>query len=151
IDFDRPNRVVKLSLVPGLIPGDTYEVTVRATSGGLVGDFGNSCEFTIESAMGLVQLQDNDYSLETEKDVHMLIFPNPSNGSSVQVSLTNIESEKQLNLEVFDMQGKVLISEIVQSSSLSYQLELQNLSKGMYILQARSGENVLSSEKLIVD
>ncbi|MCH2216230.1 MAG: T9SS type A sorting domain-containing protein [Flavobacteriales bacterium] len=151
IEFDRPNRVVQLSFVPGLIPGDTYQVAVRATSGGLVGDYGNECEFTLQGPAGLIEFEDEDYTLQLDKEVEMLIFPNPSDGSTIQISLTTLDSDALINLEVYDMQGKLLISERVDSYSPNYSLDLQNLANGMYILQAKLGQNILTSDKLIVD
>jgi hypothetical protein len=81
----------------------------------------------------------------------MTVFPNPSDGSQIQVAVETSTEADQLILEVFDLQGKKLISETVAAGSSLNRLELNNLSKGIYLLRARSNGTLISSEKFIVD
>jgi len=151
IEVVRPNRVMLLDYVPGLIAGDTYDVAVKANSGGLVGDYSNECEFTLEGIFGLVILDESNTEFALEQESSMAVFPNPTDGSQVQISIeTSVEADL-LILEVYDLQGKKLISETVAAGSALHRLELNNLSKGIYLLQARANGELISSEKLIVD
>ena len=151
IEIVRPNRVVLLSFVNGLIAGDTYEVTVKANSGGLEGDYSGVCEITIEAMDGLIALPESDYFMHQEEQLSMMVFPNPSDGSEVQVSIETTLKTGQISLEVYDLQGKKLISELVPGSSGVQRLNLNGLSKGIYLLQARSENELITTEKLIVD
>jgi hypothetical protein len=151
IEKVRPNRVVLLSFVNGLIAGDTYEVTVKANSGGLEGDYSGVCEITLEAMSGLFVLPETDYFMDQDDQLSMMIFPNPSDGSEVQISIETAMDTDQISLEVYDLQGKKLISEMVPNFSGIQVLNLNGLSKGIYLLQARSGNELITTEKLIVD
>lgn len=151
IEIVRPNRNVLLSFVTGLISGDTYDVTVKANSGGLEGDYSGVCEITLEGMSGLVVLPDEDYQMSQEDQLSMMIFPNPSDGSEIQISIETSLEEDLISIEVYDLHGKKLISEWLPNSSGIQRLNLNGLSKGIYLLQARSGSEWISTEKLIVD
>ncbi|MCZ4407594.1 T9SS type A sorting domain-containing protein [Cryomorphaceae bacterium 1068] len=151
IEIVRPNRNVLLSFVTGLISGDTYNVTVKANSGGLQGDYSNGCEITVEGLSGLVVLPNTDYSMEQDDQLSIMIFPNPSDGSEIQISIETALEKDQISLEIYDLQGKKLISELIPNSSGIQRLNLNGLSKGIYLLQARAGNELITTEKLIVD
>ncbi len=151
IEVVRPTRVMLLDYVNNLIAGDTYNVAVRANSGGLVGDYSNECEFTLEGMSGLVVFDEANSEFTLEEESTMTVFPNPSDGSQIQVAVETSTEADQLILEVFDLQGKKLISQTITTGSALYRLELNNLSKGIYLLQARSNGTLISSEKFIVD
>jgi len=151
IEIIRPNRKVLLSFVTGLISGDTYEVAVKANSGGLIGGYSGVCEITIEGMSGLVILDEVDYEMTQDDQLSMMVFPNPSDGSEIQISIETALDTDQISLEVYDLQGKKLISELVQNTSGIQRLNLNGLSKGIYLLQARSGNELITTEKLIVD
>ncbi|HKL40938.1 MAG TPA: T9SS type A sorting domain-containing protein, partial [Cryomorphaceae bacterium] len=151
IEIVRPNRNVLLSFVTGLISGDTYNVTVKANSGGLEGDYSGVCEITLEGMSGLVTLPDEVDPMSQDDELSMVIFPNPSDGSEIQVSIETTLVDDHLSLDVYDLQGKKLISELMPSSTRILRLNLNGLSKGIYFLQARSGNKLTSTKKLIVE
>jgi len=152
IEIVRPTRVLLLSFVAGLVPGDTYDVTVFANSGGLEGDFSSACQITIEAEEGLVEFEtEANVSGTAPAPLAMTIFPNPSQGSSVQIAFSRITDSQPAVLEVFDLQGKMLHSELTVPGGLYHQMDLSSLSKGMYLVQARIDNEILSSEKLIID
>ena len=69
-------------------------------------------------------------------------FPNPA---STQIQ---IQSEEQIDeLTIYDMTGKILLTK--QMLSLNETIDVSNLSKGLYLLQARIG-NQVSVKKLSV-
>lgn len=151
IEMVRSTRKVLLSFVPGLIPGDTYEVSVKANSGGLEGAYAGICEITIQGIAGLVVLDQVDFEMIPDEEVSLLIFPNPSDGGEVQISIESALNSGQIALEVYDLQGKKLTSEFVSNTSGIQRLNLNGLSKGIYLLQARIGNELITTEKLIVD
>jgi len=70
------------------------------------------------------------------------IYPNPSNG------IVNIEVENQNSiLRLFDLNGKILLEKILNSSS---KIDLQHFKKGVYIIQIQS-DNKIQSKKLILN
>ena len=71
------------------------------------------------------------------------IFPNPT------LDVINIRTENQsiLSIELIDINGKILISESTPNSNL-YQLSLENLEQGMYVLKIISW-NGIASKKIV--
>ncbi len=79
---------------------------------------------------------------ETKKDVYE-IYPNPV---SDQLFINLRERIKgKVSVKVFDMNGKVVIEEVLQSS-----IDISNLKSGNYRVQIISSANVLHEESLVI-
>lgn len=87
---------------------------------------------------GDLQLNTSDFSIN-----HFKIYPNPV------VDFLTIENPnlKINEILVVDMQGKLILQQPISSSQKK--LDLKNLSKGMYIIQLKSNDKILHSEKII--
>jgi len=83
-------------------------------------------------------------SLEEAPSFEPKIYPNPSNG------LVFIEtiSKERLNVQIFDLQGKMVQEEIVRGANNSVQLPQQ---KGIYLLKILNSKGESRSFKLIRD
>ena len=66
-----------------------------------------------------------------------VVFPNPANNLIKVKSLTNIENIK---LELYNYLGKLIVSQ--ESSEQTTELDISNLSQGMYILKISSGDKI---------
>jgi hypothetical protein len=95
-------------------------------------------EYVGDGSQNGVGFWDTVLGIEDFKNViSFSIFPNPV------TSILNIQFSKSLtvgNIKVFDILGKQLLNEEINSNNLT-QLNVSNLSKGMYLIKVTSGEN----------
>jgi hypothetical protein len=77
------------------------------------------------------------------------VYPNPSQGK-VAVSFFS-EAKKNVRLQLYDAQGKLLIDRYwqVQQGANQVELDLSAFSKGLYVLQTSSEQHVYSMSKII--
>ncbi len=74
------------------------------------------------------------------------LFPNPVQ-NEIRFALDGIEA-KELDLRIFDVTGKTVVSKTIQNSQQEYILDFANQTAGMYIVQLR-GEQTVWSAKII--
>jgi hypothetical protein len=149
-------RTIVLSWVTGLVPGDTYEVTVIGGSGGLVGTYGPACEITIAGGAddgngfngGVAQAQGADDMPTIE------IYPNPTSGDEVMLVLSNlVDDQQEIIIQVYDMYGKAVHEQNVgnNGSQMNTALRFQKaLASGVYTVNIIVNENLIGAQKLVV-
>ncbi len=78
-------------------------------------------------------------------------YPNPTSGN-VTVDFSS-EIDTEVLLTVSDLTGKIVVSNIIEAiqGSNSKEIELNNLSKGIYMLNLRSDKSVSESIRLVVE
>ncbi len=76
------------------------------------------------------------------------LYPNPSNNRSVNIDINLVEASL-LEIEVTDLNGKIVYSESTQREKGMNTLKLDGLSKGMFVVRLRS-ENGTFRTKLLV-
>lgn len=78
------------------------------------------------------------------------LYPNPSNGESFTVQLTGAELDNPVKITIYDMQGKVVYSEMLQVNELNQQVTLPNrLAQGVYMVSIQSPV-ARAQQKLVV-
>lgn len=107
----------------------TYTVTVTDACGTSVVD-----EVMVDCAVGVVAPEDAVFT----------IAPNPSNGI---FQLQNTDVAKNIMLQVFDLQGKMMQTE--QFNGTTHTLDLSAFAAGVYVLKLDNGVDV-ETHKLIV-
>ncbi|WP_367392867.1 HYR domain-containing protein [Lewinella sp. LCG006] len=85
-------------------------------------------------------------SVDEEFRLPARIFPNPTEGI-IQVELT--EADHLPRLELFDLQGKLLLQKTYSSAQSRYQLDIRSLPAGVYILRSFSQEGKILIEQVI--
>lgn len=81
--------------------------------------------------------------IKTEDDEKTIIYPNPVK------DYLNINSKERIsNIEVLDIEGRLLISE-ENINNINYTTNLNTLSKGVYILKIKYKNQKILSNKLI--
>ena len=83
---------------------------------------------------------------EVEFKNNIAVYPNPANTElKVQLLLTNFESS---TVELFDMQGRVVLSENVAASVLdaAYTLNVSEIPNGIYTVRVTNGDQVSTSK-----
>jgi hypothetical protein len=82
-------------------------------------------------------------NVPASEDTLLLVYPNPSNGLfTIRTSLKNFD------LRVYDMNGRLVVSES-NGQSGNFILDLENKTKGIYLLQLKDDKHNLI-KKLIV-
>ena len=174
IEIIRPTRVLVFNMVPGLIPGDTYSVSVKATAGGMVGDYTTSCEFTIfdpgaidegegegEVGGGFAGDQQNAALKTINNDditdnSQLTVYPNPVKvGDEISVEISKIsDAQQDVLIEIYDINGKLVQSQIFGNNgeTFSGRVKLgQKLSTGVYILNTLVNGKYQGTQKLIIE
>jgi hypothetical protein len=119
--FDRPIRTFVLNQVPGLLPGITYNVSVSIEVGTVFGPYGDICTLTTPGA-----LRTNDKSIDFE----VVGYPNPYTDSFALELKT--ASQEFVQVRVYDMLGKLIDNQSIDSLSISDITFGANYPSGIY-------------------
>jgi hypothetical protein len=84
---------------------------------------------------------------EVEHNFHFKIFPDPSNGN-FNISYL-LPQNKEGNLEILDVTGKILYQQKLPMWSTLQNISLPKIANGVYLVKIKSGESLVS-KKLIV-
>lgn len=82
---------------------------------------------------------------EVNNDLSISVYPNPSEGN-YQVSITNYQFEKPLQLHLYDVTGKLVKEQKVIATNS--ELSLAGLNTGMYLLKLE-GSNFIVSKRIV--
>lgn len=99
----------------------------------------NGFSITFEGSAGLEQAGNCDYKKEIKGLEILSLYPNPAK-DQITIDIANL-LEENIHLEVLNIQGQTLKSEINTPSvgSESIQLNVENLASGSYILRISQG------------
>lgn len=75
------------------------------------------------------------------------VFPNPTS-DDVTIKINNYSGS--LEIQLFDLNGRIILEKTIDSFSIEEQISLKGLSSGIYLLKL-NGENISSTKKLIVN
>jgi hypothetical protein len=96
---------------------------------GVITKFNESC--------GLVTLSSNEYEYTTGLE----IFPNPTS------EILNINAQTPISkVSLYDLNGRLLKEEQINGNLMQHQLDVQNLSNGIYFVEIDSGEKSVSKK-----
>jgi hypothetical protein len=156
-----PSRFVRLLDVPGLQPGDVYDVRVRPVfPTGAASLYGGVDQIALVGALGLTEgvetpvLNDEPIErLESGSLTSYALYPNPNRGDYVNVNIANIEAEvDRVLLDIYDLVGKRVASAqmlISDSRSVNGVLPLNDLAGGMYLVNIYINDEV-RTERLVI-
>jgi len=83
---------------------------------------------------------------ERKPELEFLVFPNPSKGN---VSFSLRENSARVQVDVVDIHGRVVWSELVQLDGNNDQINLTNLLSGMYTVRI-TADKATGSQKLVI-
>lgn len=75
------------------------------------------------------------------------VFPNPTS-DDITIKINNYNGS--LEIQLFDLNGRIILEKTIDSFSIEEQLSVKGLSSGVYLLKL-NGENISSTKKLIVN
>jgi subtilisin-like proprotein convertase family protein len=112
---------------------------------GAEADNGNLESWSIEICTSEPVLQINNYVFSNFK-----VYPNPSNG--IFNLEFNSKNTSDVEISVFDMMGRSILKRVFKNKSTKFKenINIQNISSGIYILQVKRG-NEISSQKLRIN
>ena len=119
-------------LNPNLEP-DTYTVTVTDNNG---------CE---ESGWVDVLLPLSNHLISSIENID--IYPIPVK-DYLNIDLT-LNTSSSINFAIFDMNGKLLLTEISEGTNFSKSLDMSNLPEGMYLLLLSNEEGIYSKKVMV--
>jgi predicted extracellular nuclease len=126
------------SIYEGTIPGQSAETTVY---------------YLIEASdIDSTVTTSGSYSIPTAINninsvIKVAVYPNPSNGK-FNVEINN-EKAKDMSIEVFNVQGKVVYSTSIYNNKYKGEINISDLAKGIYYLRINDGNNV-NTKKLLI-
>jgi hypothetical protein len=144
-----------LSMIPGLVAGQTYSVSIRARVDNTWGNYGTACNVTVAAPTGARMAESNEFSEQIEgeeapeaKTLHMSVYPNPAH-RQVNMVLNSTEAGRH-QWEMMDLSGrKVLMGQAVHAQLQI--ISLDGLPRGVYFLRMASPMGSITTQKLIVE
>lgn len=91
-----------------------------------------------------------DLAQHLSENLELNVYPNPSNGTDLTLSISGIESNNVL-VKIYDSMGRKIQSErLVVTGTLQTELKFQSeLSNGMYLVEV-SSENVVKTARILI-
>jgi hypothetical protein len=125
-------------------PGETYGWQVRCECFDEVSPWSDLTENTI------ITIPEISLRSSRVADAEFGIFPNPVDGGTSIVTLTPFTSEEGAgNLQILDMQGRVVFSQQVLPGEVRVELNTSSMQSGMYLIDIRGGSRQ-HTDRLIV-
>ena len=102
----------------------------------------NNFNTKFASGLGISTISDSGLSMK--------LFPNPNHGNfSLEIKSTN-NKPQTYSLEVYNMMGALIHSEELRvTQSLSKQMQFEHLSKGVYFINLRTQDEVLTARFIV--
>ena len=84
---------------------------------------------------------------ETLADIRVNLYPNPTS-EFLNIELGN--NEKDINLQLFDMSGKLVHKDVINAYDTKYVLPMQSVSTGKYLIQMQSEDGKMNTTHQVV-
>ncbi len=90
---------------------------------------------------------DNSVTQEQLKTLDLKIFPNPVKNNKVTLEMN---TEKIAEIRLVNIVGKEVLKKNFESGINEYQMQLDDIPKGIYLVQVKTTENKSIVKKLLV-
>jgi lysyl endopeptidase len=101
-----------------------------------------------EKNLILIKFSDLEQKYSSKNNITINIFPNPV-VDKLNISISTLLKFNNLRLEIYNLESKLLFSEILTANGLfEHQINMDNFKSGMYFLKV-SGNNIFITEKII--
>lgn len=101
-------------------------------------------------SLGFEDVTDQMSTVNFDANNSLSIYPNPVKGGNLNL-LYESNTPAKTSVEIYDMTGKIVVKkELPSNGYFNHQINLNNLSKGIYILKFNSGKYT-ESKKIIVE
>ncbi len=160
------NRFIRLEWVTGLIPGDNYDVDVKARQGAKNGDYSLVCNITIgESTAPFLEevvsfgnngddKEGNDGGLissvnHDETLIEMVLLNNGSSSSEgIVFDIASADVDNTTRIELYDLNGRLVAerTEYVVREGNRISWKVPGFTSGIYLLRAVNGDHVVTKK-----
>ena len=124
------NGTVQLSWTLGEVMVDTYDNGTNILTQGF-----HQTELTVTS-------------IERELvDVEMNVYPNPT---SEYLNIDLGRNDKDINLQLYDMSGKLIHKDVINAYDTKYVLPMQSVASGKYLVQMQSEDGKVNTTHQVV-
>jgi len=127
-----------------------YNITSATNGAGLTGLCYGTYNLTLTDANGCtfttVFQIDNMTSIGEFEDSKIKVYPNPSNTGNFFIEFD--QGYNELEIELIDVSGKMILNELIEQNSNIY--NLNGISKGVYLLRLRSGDDLILRKRIVV-
>ena len=124
------NGTVQLSWTLGEVMIDTYDNGTNILTQGF-----HQTQLTVTSIE------------ENLADVTMNLYPNPTS-EYLNISLRN--NQNDINLQVYDMTGKLIHKDMINAHDSKYVLPMQTVATGKYLIQMQSEDGKMNTTHQVV-
>ena len=87
---------------------------------------------------------------KTKQRPKVMVYPNPAH-DYLAVFVPAGMATQQLQIQLLNLEGKVVLEDQFTQSDATYLLELKNISAGLYVLKVLQNGEVLQTEKVVVE
>ena len=137
--------------------GGSFDMDVRAFSGGVLNDYGDFCPIIINATPEAQDPRNDEIASakinDLSTDLVSALYPNPNDGAEFVIQITDlVDSHSAVFVEVTDMTGKVAHYEQFSVKGASANLMVKptaRLSSGSYIVRIYN-DAISITEKLVV-
>lgn len=84
---------------------------------------------------------------ENLADIRMNLYPNPTS-EFLNIELGN--NDKDINLQLFDMSGKLIHKDVINAHDTKYVLPMQSVATGKYLVQMQSEDGKMNTTHKIM-
>lgn len=154
------NRCPLNAVTPALVPGNTYQVRVRAwVCNDHIGAYSPFTNITILSGNryilsddeGNTELVDESASSAIETavmDIQTAIFPQPAKDNAT-LYLYDLEANESYNVQIVDLNGRV-VANFANESSTSFSIPVETLDAGVYLVEVKTNTGKSQRNKLMI-
>lgn len=158
------NRFIRLEWVSGLIPGDSYDVEVKARQGGKNGDYSSVCNITIAASTAgfaeqvyAMQNENRDMpvsvegheALGAESQIELVVMNNGgSSNEGIVFDIASADVDNITRIELYDLNGRLIAerTEHVVREGNRVNWNIPGFSPGIYLLRAINGQETITQK-----
>ena len=82
------------------------------------------------------------------KDEGVKVYPNPANNELYFVF--NIEEAKTITVDLFDINGRLLLSKTYDNAKEPHRLDIENIANGLYFYKIATGQKLIKTNKVVI-
>ncbi len=106
--------------------------------------------YEVGSGLRMAQ-DDNSHSEILDKESSLSIFPNPSNGTEVNIVYSGTESLENVAIEIYNLSGILVANYQLKGESNIVSIPANKLNTGVYFIKVVSDNDLLETKKLIIN
>jgi len=139
--LERLTRTFTFKMVPGIVPGNSYNVQVSVLINGVWGPYGNTCSLTIPGAILTKYATTALPSTPSEvaSEFKAIAYPNPF-ADNFKLKITT-DSQVAMQVRVYDMIGKLVEDRKVEATEMETLEVGSNYPSGVYNVIVSQGAN----------